>query len=62
MGTSEADFVESLSSGTPLEETIRRVPDVDVPAALAEHFKAGRFVGFRFAEEMESPHMPEVPE
>lgn len=58
--TGEADFIESLCNGSSLEEAIRLVPGLDVPAALAEHFRAGRFVEFGLGEESEGRRTPEA--
>ena len=39
-------FLAMLCAGRPIEAAIGAEQDFDVPAALAEHLSAGRFVGF----------------
>ncbi|MGH8149764.1 MAG: HvfC/BufC family peptide modification chaperone [Steroidobacteraceae bacterium] len=51
VGTDESDFFEMLCAGLALEEALMRVPHLDAPAALAGHFAAGRFTGFKLIDD-----------
>lgn len=44
-------FLAALCRGEPLHSAIGSVADNDASAALAEHFAAGRFIGFRLTHE-----------
>jgi hypothetical protein len=53
IGVDDANFLDSLCRGMPLEEAIDLSAVADVATILAGHFKAGRFVDFGFAGEAE---------
>jgi hypothetical protein len=44
-------FLSALCAPRPLEDAIKAAGSIDVCAALAEHLVAGRFAGFRLADQ-----------
>jgi hypothetical protein len=46
MGESAWRFTSALCAGTPLAGALDHARDFDAAALLADHFAAGRFVGF----------------
>ena len=43
-------FAAALYASRPLRRAIEAAPEVDAAALLAEHFAAGRFIGFEFVD------------
>jgi len=48
-------FAEALCASRPLADAIEAAGSLDMPTALAEHFRMGRFVDFTLTEDARAP-------
>lgn len=53
-------FMSTLCAGRPLGEALDRCSDIDPASVLANHFSAGRFIGFTLADEDGSVEQQEL--
>jgi hypothetical protein len=61
LAETEWHFAAALCAGETFANSIEAAPDTDVPLLFAQHLAAGRFTGFRLAEDQLSPPLEKTP-